>query len=198
MTSLATTTPQWRRVLLAATRLAALYAVGVTLLLIPLYFLLGDPFVRDWSRLIKLTTVPFAVLFAVAFVLLAVARRVGFAVLWLLQLAWWAVLLRITLHVDAPSMFIVWTPFALPLYVLGALGTREAHRSAGRGWRIVASGLPVAVWIGMLLLGYPFGSHGSVPDWAARLLWAPAPFVIAVLSTAGFWVGTRRSTSSAV
>src|SRR5687768_17596616 len=108
-------------------RLAAIYAIGVIGLLLSLALLLEGPPLL-WRDLAFLA-LPFAVLFIIfiiAFVILAVARRVGFAALWILLAGLWTwMMIAKGSSVEAlPSVFLGWSTFALPLFVIGVLGTR--------------------------------------------------------------------------
>jgi hypothetical protein len=78
----------WRLVLLAAARLASIYAIASALLLLPLVLWFDGP--AEVVRNLKDYATPVAVAFGVAFAVLAVARRAGFVALWLALTAIWA------------------------------------------------------------------------------------------------------------
>lgn len=129
------TRPRWARILLAAVRLAAIYAAGVVILLLPL--------MAWWSRRGELSPddqpwlkVPVAglVCFAFGFVALAAVKRLGFVVLWGLLLWQWIT------TVDTPMVFLdmpflAWTALGVPLYVLSAVGL-SSETAGFRRWRI--------------------------------------------------------------
>lgn len=97
-----------KRNLLAAMRLAALYAAGVLLLAIP-FGLLDSGFSNLMATLTG-SPILAGFVFAIGFLLLAVARRIGFAILWLLLLAYWGIFARGWLGTDLVlSMFNGWS-----------------------------------------------------------------------------------------
>ncbi len=82
-TSITKTRPAWLVVVRAARRLAALYAVGV--------FLLAVPLVAAFRYLLPTLTIPVVAVFgfALGFLGLAIGKRLGFAILWSLLLVVW-------------------------------------------------------------------------------------------------------------
>ena len=107
---------RWQRVAHAAARLAALYAAGVVLLLLAFTALLnGLP--RTLSDLPGIT-VPIAVLFSLAFAILAVARRAGFVVLWFCMIGLWVwMLIQVFGYspLSIPMRFVGWSVLAVCL-----------------------------------------------------------------------------------
>jgi hypothetical protein len=120
-TSMTNPTPRWRVVAFAASRLAAVYGAGVLLLAIPLIAIFGG--------LLPALTIPvFAVLgFIVGFMVLAIAKRLGFAILWLLLLVLWIASLQDGIY-QANGSFLFWTMFAVPLYLITAVGLSARSR----------------------------------------------------------------------
>ena len=194
---------RWGRVVAAAARLAAIYAVGVAILL-----LAGLPFVNRtlpaWRDLLGIA-LPIGVLFAVAFVMLAVARRAGFVALWLVLVGMWIWMIAqvigdVRMLSIVATAFFVWSVAALPLYTMGAVGLPARKRIAvGRG-RMSLTTLVFLVW-GVLAAGALYfagldvgphrrvAPHGVLATWA-RFIWGPAPIVIAVLAIVHVWKGT--------
>ena len=199
---------RWRTVLLAAARLAGLYAVGVALLLIPVLLFPGG---LSALREIPIVALPTGILFVLAFLVLAVARRVGFAVLWLLLVGLWTtVLLGHGVAIEIVIGFVGWSALALPLHALGALGVTSGFRLTMGRLSVSLSTMVSILWAGALLpaiaLLYtsPFFMHPleeaasyRVASSLARFIWAPAPFVFAVVSLAHVWLGTARSAATA-
>ena len=195
-----TVTP-WRGVLAAAARLAGMYAIGVLLLMIPFMFFPygGLPSVTDVAELGGWAVLPFAV----AFILLAAARRAGFVVLWtLLGALWTAVLAAHDLPIDLLIAFVGWSVLALPLHFLTAIGIPAAprRRIAGRHLNLLA--LTTILWTLVLVPAV------AVMHWSARIMhpephdvfllaggiasfvWGPAPLLLVALSIAHAWPGT--------
>jgi hypothetical protein len=155
----------------------------VLLLAVPVFLFL----MNDWTRIeqVFLTTPVFAATgFLAGFIALAVARRVGFALLWLLFLTYWVGLL-----IEIPALligmiFVMWSLFAMPLYALGAIAFSTA------GWRLEMV-LVLGAWTVLSVLAmqppelppgvvdgnYDFlvASSWETPVSIACLLW---PFVI--------------------
>jgi hypothetical protein len=131
------------RILLAAVKLAALYAVGVgTLYLLAVIvvsrleidspgFLIGSPVFA-------------AAGFVSGFLALAVARRVGFALLWILLSYIWAQAIVWRYPVTAQLSLIGWTVFAGPLYVLTVLGLPDDLKR--KSWR-VETAVTLTTWV---------------------------------------------------
>jgi len=173
------TRPRWARILLAATRLAALYAAGVFILAVPILLFLNGPG-GNTSDVLEGSPVTAAVGFVAGFLALAVARRLGFAILWSLLFYLWA-----RTAPEFPSglvsmAFLFWTVLAAPLYLLSAIGL-------GRGTRgdRVEVGVTVLVWLGTVALALAapnWNLHGSAayaPS-AEGYLFLVLPFVVAV------------------
>ena len=195
---------RWRLVLLAAVRLASIYAIAAGLLLLPLWLWQdGQP-----QALQDLTVyaAPVGVVFGVAFVLLAVARRAGFVALWLVLGALWAWILR-QLAPGYPSQmvgaFVVWSALAIPLALLGGVGVPAVLRVRLGRWKPSAVAVTVVVWAALLIPALAlwvlpeFGLHPLQHAAIDRLVgdvawfvWAPGAPLVLVLSLAHVWVGT--------
>ena len=119
-------TAGWRLVTAAAGRLVAIYALGVVCLVGPLLLMLEGPTVTALSEVASIVAPPLGVLFTFAFVILAVARRAGFGILWGVLFALWT---WMAIHDGAspwmPIRFLGWSSLALPLFTIGALGVRS-------------------------------------------------------------------------
>jgi hypothetical protein len=188
----------------AALVLAAIYTLGVAALLVPLAA------IDDWRLYINddlLTTVrPFGVLLGGAFVILAIARRVGFVAFWVLLSGLWALLLNSGGHA-LPFEFLKWSVFALPLYLISLI-------AAGRtipiriGSRTISPLIVVGgIWVVLAIAGLVLRDYAFPPEYVritdgqvtafervsalGWVLWAPAPFVIAAVAIAAMWVGSR-------
>jgi hypothetical protein len=114
--------PNWRRAVAAAARLAAIYALAVFALYLP-YSIRREGVFAVSSYLVVTTT-----FFAIGFGILAVARRLGFIVLWaLLLLVWCGRVIESSSsisHYWAITGFVPWSIIALPLYGIVLLGVR--------------------------------------------------------------------------
>ena len=120
-TGMTNPTPRWRVVAFAASRLAAVYGAGVLLLAIPLIAVFGG--------LLPALTIPVVGVlgFIIGFVVLAIAKRLGFAILWSLLLVLWIVSLQDGIY-QANGSFLFWTMFAVPLYLITAVGLSAKSR----------------------------------------------------------------------
>lgn len=143
------------RVLAAALRLAAVYGVGVTVLLavvvVPLMLTGSVPRFRE---LLAVVSIPFLVTFGVSFLLLAVTRRFGFALAWLALLALWVLALRSQPVPLANQSFVLWSVFAAPLFAMvvigvpasGAWSTRALALGVSLGWVLLFVAAEVALF----------------------------------------------------
>ena len=120
--SVAKPRPRWVVVTLAASRLAAIYGAGVLLLAVPLIAMFGD--------LLPALTIPILALlgFVVGFVILAVAKRLGLSILWSLLLTLWIAALSDGIY-QVNGSFLFWTIFAVPLYMITAIGLSRTSRT---------------------------------------------------------------------
>jgi len=140
------------RILAAAARLAGLYAAGVLVLLVPFSL-----FATGGTGLREVLLGPPAVAaggFLIGFLLLAIARRFGFGVLWILLLLAWLNTIRWSFwSLELLPRFVGWTVFAAPLYGLTAigLGGSGATRSLVRELLITAG-----VWTTAVVLALKF------------------------------------------
>ncbi len=120
--SVAKPRPRWVVVTLAASRLAAIYGAGVLLLAVPLIAMFGD--------LLPALTIPILALlgFVVGFLILAVAKRLGLSILWSLLLTLWIAALSDGIY-QVNGSFLFWTIFAVPLYMITAIGLSRTSRT---------------------------------------------------------------------
>ena len=192
-----------RIVLLAAARLAGLYALGTAVLLLLSFIALeGPPQAREGFTKFA---APVAFAFALAFILLAVARRVGLVALWLTLGTLWGVSFRdiVVNPMDSAAAFVAWSNLAIPLAFLGGLGVRTTLRiGLGRSKPAVLT-VTVALWVALLVptlamsilhnRWLDFWYHSveyRIPKDFPRLIWAVGPPIISALSIAHVWVGT--------
>ena len=184
-------------------RLAALYAVGVALLLVPVTFLLEGP--PPFSRDLAWAALPFGVLFLLAFGVLVLARRVGLAAMWMLLVTLWVWLLFAAegSNVVLCRLFLGWSSMAAPLFVIGALGV-HADRLA----RATHLPRPLVVSIAWVLFAgvalyyasqhvYLFEIPSPFLTFFSRLVLLPTPFAIAALELTSVWLGTSPATTDA-
>jgi hypothetical protein len=196
-----TSASRWRVVLLAATRLAGLYAIGTALLLLP-FFLVFEGTPQGLRDLIEFAK-PIAFAFALAFILLAVARRAGLVALWLLLGALWVLILHDSVvgHTDFAGVFVAWSALAIPLAILGGLGVPATLRLRLGPWNPAALTLAMMVWAALLVpalaLSVPSFSLLALSEVGYRLafgigrfIWGPAALLIVALSIVHVWAGT--------
>ena len=130
----------------AALTLAAVYAAGVLLLLLALFIMTSTP--GEVLKTLPILSIPTAICFAGAFLLLAVARRAGFTALWLVVFGFWiwSAYPYFSLF-RANREFISWSLLAAPLYAMVVLGFHhQPSRTAGwRRWITVAISVAWAV-----------------------------------------------------
>src|SRR6185437_1294371 len=198
------TPSRWKRIALAAASLACAYALCfLTLVVTYVSLLQGRLNLRDLSSSI----VPIGVVFAFAFVVLAMARRAGFAVLWLCILGMWAwtSLLQAKgfIGYSAPRGFVDWSLLALPLFGLGALGVPTTMQAPFVHIRVRPEAMLFIVWTLLLATAIYFDRvesdvlplrrsltlfHGIAP-----FVFGPAPVLITGLEIVRVWVGTGRA-----
>ena len=124
------------------------------------------------------------------FLLLATARRAGFALIWLLLVGawvWWVWPLgRSRWSSDAVfTLFVFWSILALPLYGLGAIALPGPQLFRVGKRPVTAPAIVAAGWLLLLLVTVAVtpaewlftasaidGSFGSPPQLALRLAWA--------------------------
>jgi hypothetical protein len=204
------------RVLAAAARLATLYGFGVLLLLSALVLWTGD-WVGNIRGVLTLYGYVFGILLATAFPLLAAARRLGFAALWLLLIAVWV--WPLARHGWTPvgvlAVFVFWSVAALPFYLLGAVGFpgRRGLLRLGR-WTATVPAVVLALWVLLLLftLAVTPAHHllvtssilamGLEPPSAvlklAPVVWAPVPILIGLEALVRLWPNRIAATEPAV
>jgi hypothetical protein len=137
------------RVLAAALRLAAVYGVGVSVLLalVIVPVILTDDAVLRFREAVGVVSIPFFLTFAVAFLVLAMTRRFGFALAWLALLALWGIALRSEPTALAPESFLLWSVLAAPLFAMVMIGVPSSASPRGRG---VALGVTL-VWVALFV-----------------------------------------------
>jgi hypothetical protein len=200
------TDQRWKKVAGAAARLATIYVVGVLVLYAPIRLWLM-PHAGGLQEVPRLSA-EMGILAANAFVILAVARRVGFLLLWTLLLFNWVSNFDGAWELRYPGAvagsFILWTVLALPLYAMAALGgsDRIALRVGSRRIRIAELGalawilLIVGAFLYELLVTSPFVAGGLLGV-AARFVWFPAPFILAVIAGLSIWTVPSKDPAGA-
>ena len=186
-----------KRVILAAGKLAlfyvALVAVGFVVFMIG--FLPRDVGV-DIGAMIAGLAIPCAV----AFLLLAVARRWGLLSLWAILGALWCWMLvdarALSLPRQLPLDFMLWSVFALPLWIIGQVGipvvsSRRISPSMAMliGWAILLI-TPQLFDLGRILV-YP-SRPWRAADWIS-FMWAPMPLILSAFAVRHVWRGTATS-----
>jgi len=175
--------------------------MGVVLLLVALSVLL-DGLPRTLSELAEIA-VPVAVVFSLAFAILAVARRVGFVVLWFCVIGLWVWMLTQAIGfapLSIPMRFVGWSVLAFPLYALGVLGVPTAPRFSILRSRVDPASLVMVGWLALVAFAVHYS--GIAPDVlplpasvafvraGARFVWGPAPFIITGLEVVRVWIGS--------
>lgn len=195
--------PRCRTVLGAAARLAGLYTLIATPLLLPWVWASAAAL---HVSILAGYAVPLGMLFLAAFTVLAVARRAGFIVLWVLLVILWAQFLRLPdLGIEILVTFVFWSTLAIPLALLGVLGVPVAFRVPLGRWQPSAPAVLVTLWAALLIPAVAFffllalefhplrdAAVGRIAGRVAWALWAPAPVLLAVLAVAHVWTGTAR------
>jgi hypothetical protein len=179
--------------LIAALKLAAVYAAAVTLLLMVLTSISDSP-----ARVLKMLPfygIPGAICFAGAFLLLAVARRAGFTALWLTILGLWTTALVQDFEPYAVrGGFAFFTLLAAPLYAMCALGF--PHPSATRArWRQLLSitgGLAWAALFVVALRQLHFLDAFERRQYVAPWLWSSLQYACLVIPPAVTLAGILR------
>jgi hypothetical protein len=198
---------RWHLVLLAAARLAALYAIAVALLVLPL-FLWQRRSLHHVHHLLGYA-LPSAFVFGVAFVLLAVARRAGFVALWVVLAGLWILILHGVVAAypsDIISAFVGWSALAIPLAVLGGLGVPPTLRIQIGRWGGSAVSVAAVLWAALLTPALMVFVSPALPlhplhyaaldrqvGEVAWFVWAPGALLISMLCLAHVWVGTAQS-----
>jgi hypothetical protein len=159
--------------LAAAFKLAAVYAAGVTVVLLAL-ILTGDGARRHVLEILPVLAIPAGVCLGIAFLLLAVARRAGFTALWVVIFGMW--IAAVTWHFDpAPANvgFALWTLLAAPLYAIVVLGFRYPSSSARSAiWRRSISMAIAPAWLVLYAAAIHF-VPSSIEDFASQPPRAP-------------------------
>jgi hypothetical protein len=133
----------------AAVKLAAIYATCVTVLLLLLGTTASLERVLD---ILPFYSIPAAICFAIAFLLLAVARRAGFTALWLIGAGlWgWAVIQELD-PFGVRAAFLAWSVFAAPLYAMCTLGFPRQSQDRAR-WRRWMSAAVGPAWVALVVI----------------------------------------------
>lgn len=171
-----------KRVVAAAVRLAAVYALGVSTLLIVL--LISTDETRAILADLPVVSIPASICFAIAFLILGVARRAGFTTLWLLIFGLWAwqLLMVYRGYVGRPQVeFVMWSILAAPLYAMVSIGFPPATPARPTRWRRLRNWSLVATWAALTALAVsfepysPFARH-PWPLWMVlQLAWLAIP-----------------------
>jgi hypothetical protein len=173
------------RAIKAALRLAGFYAVCVTVLVVALVVSLGG--FRDIVRDLGALALPAGICFAVAFLLLLLARRLGFTALWLALLALWA--LASFRNPGPGPVFVLWSLFAAPLFLMVQLGFRSvADKSASVG--LMTSLFWITLAIAGVLFRYPLDLMLNNEPWWVRLM--------SSVLTAAWWIAPAAITAVAI
>ena len=132
------------RATLAAMRLAAVYAAGVTLLFLAL--VVRDAGIREVLREVEFLAIPAGICFGAAFLLLAIGRRLGFTALWLCSLGFWAWLTLRYQHLGwwPAANFLVWSVLSAPLYLIVHVGFRPP--TSTRRWTKLTTFAEFILW----------------------------------------------------
>jgi hypothetical protein len=200
------------RILKAGILLAGMYTLGVAVLLLLLAaFDAWWVFIEDvWSM-----AVPFAILFGFAFLVLVIARRIGFVLLWVvLEALWmWMLLapgigdtLRLLIHgAGHPFRFVVWSVLALPLFTIGRAGAAQPSRTRVGRWQVSTAAVIAVLWVilgasGLILRDYAHPHYLETSGSAAIplailgwVLWVPMPLVIGWFAGRAFWIDSRQT-----
>jgi len=168
-----------KKQLAAAVTLAAVYAAGVIVLLL-MMLVLDDPPIGV-LRTLPFLGIPALVCFAIAFLLLAVARRAGFTALWVVILGLWVASVAPAYRLfRVPAEFTSWSVFAAPLYAMVVFGFPRRLAAGPARWRLWASMAVAPAWIALFFVAaFPFYRFAPtleymplaqrVPHW----LWRP-------------------------
>jgi hypothetical protein len=195
VTTLSSSRVNWWRVVRAAATLALFYAGFVVIEFFVLAASIGRP-PQSLRELLQIAPF-FAIPFVGSFGLLAIARRVGFAALWVLLAGFWVFLLRDTSPPALAPAFLIWSILALPLWLMGQLGVART-RTVGK-LPVGAQAVGLALWAVLILaarLAVPLeaGELYVVPPGPPTvivwIIWAPAPFLISAFALRHVWRGT--------
>jgi hypothetical protein len=169
--------------------------VGAVVLLVILFGILNEGFVPALNSLLVLWT-PFSVVFLIAFLLLAVARRWGLTILWVGLLGIWVVMIYVGPTPWIGTPFLVWSVLSLPLYALGVIGAPSTHRAVRRASLTIA-----LVWLAFVVGAFVIGGvptaiepPSSTPEWFFRngiMVWGPVPVLIGIWELGRLWIATR-------
>jgi len=195
---------QWisGRVILAAAKLALIYGV----LLLVGFTLFSTLFVVQTLRLVDLagTLLVLAIPFGTAFLLLAIARRAGFVVLWTILLVFWGIVVSVgagKIPAAIPLDFALWSVLALPLWIIGHVGLRDPSSGKLRigPFTFSPATIVLSCWLLLLASSRLFGlfqtsivivDRPHPPALALWTLWVPAPLWISAFAIRHAWRGT--------
>jgi len=191
------------RVILAAARLALFYTAVVILEIGILQFALlsGFPTLRSIGRMALALSIPFIA----AFVLLGLARRWGFVALWLILAGFWIYLSR---HFGGiwpldPTLFLSWSIFALPLWIIGQAGIPSRSLTILRvgAIRFSTSTALLVCWAALLVVPFFPAVIDVLYGWRiahlSKRVWQAAPFVLSAYALWHVWRGTATMRSAA-
>ena len=193
----------WVTIIAAGARLAALYALGVLVLLVPFMVFVDTP--GNLTEVFSSGLVALAG-FLVGFLLLSIARLYGFALLWLLLLWAWLNGLQSFSVLGVLPRFAAWTVFAAPLYALTAIGLAANNTRSLILELLVTTGLWAVTVVLALRFSYLTIDGGGLrtgPYNAARLIsyicWS-LPILLGVRELVrigrAIWTTQRRSRGS--
>jgi hypothetical protein len=198
------------RVLKAGLVLAGVYTLAVVGLL-AIVAVLGawDLFIEDVVSL----TAPFAILFGFAFLVLVIARRIGFLLLWLVLVGLWVWMLLVpgvgdpflllTYGVGHPFRFVGWSVLAFPLFIISVVAGAQPSLTKVGPWHASTAFVMAVLWMVLAAAGvvlrdyghphYSWGSESAAIAFAILgwLVWGVMPFLIAGLAVRAFWTGTE-------
>ena len=185
------------RAIFAAARLALFYSAFVILEILVLIVLMHDgvPSLSDFGEMASSLSIPFAG----AFLLLAVARRWGLVALWTILGAFWILVTFVSgswhYPIDFPRLFLPWSIFALPLWIIGQVGIARISSQ-----RISTSMALLICWAALLLSIQFFGlprtefvhpHRYGIADLLAWI-WAPMPLILSAFAIRHVWRGTAK------
>jgi len=190
-----------KRVILAAARIALFYVVLVALA----FALLVSAFVGwrgmgiDIVGMAEWLSVPCAL----AFLLLAAARRWGFVTLWAILGAFWCWVVLDSQSLRSPRqlplVFMVWSAFALPLWIIGQAGIPAVSPR-----RFSPSMVMLICWCILLVTPRLFGlpqievfpprNYGlaDLVSW----IWTPLPLILSAFAMRHVWRGTANAVAA--
>ncbi len=195
-----------KRVTLAACRLALFYTAFVALEILALWVASA---VNIWLTIRELfgVSVLLMIPFAGAFLLLALARRLGLVAFWIILIGLWVLPFALAKTFPTPLLFplifLSWSILALPLWVIGQVGIpRRSSFGLGLGpVRISPSMALLACWVFLLAGVRLFGSLADYPEMGVlsiriaeplAWIWGVAPLLLSAFAIQHVWRGTAK------